>query len=122
MRLSCQPWLRRCAAVWFGRCTRSARDLDAPYRVPRRADRADRRRAMGERIGIGIVTGGGDCPGLNAVVRAATKAAARRGWYTIGFLGGFDGILDPQRFVELDHRRMAHLLTRGGTVLGTANR
>jgi len=38
---------------------------------------------------IGIVTGGGDCPGLNAVIRAAVKAASRRGWETLGFLGGF---------------------------------
>ncbi len=38
---------------------------------------------MNERIGI--VTGGGDCPGLNAVIRAVAKAAAKRGWETIGF-------------------------------------
>ena len=49
---------------------------------------------MSERIGI--VTGGGDCPGLNAVIRAVAKAAAKRGWETIGFLGGYDGILEPQ--------------------------
>jgi 6-phosphofructokinase 1 len=41
---------------------------------------------MSERIGI--VTGGGDCPGLNAVIRAVAKAAAKRGWEPIGFLGG----------------------------------
>ena len=54
---------------------------------------------MSERIGI--VTGGGDCPGLNAVIRAVTKAAAKRGWETIGFLGGYEGILEPQRYVTL---------------------
>ena len=47
---------------------------------------------------IGIVTGGGDCPGLNAVIRAVAKAAAQRGWETIGFLGGYEGLLDPQRY------------------------
>ena len=44
---------------------------------------------MSERIGI--VTGGGDCPGLNAVIRAVAKAAAKRGWETIGFLGATKG-------------------------------
>ncbi len=76
----------------------------------------------GARKRIGIVTGGGDCPGLNAVIRAVTKAAAKRGWDTIGFLGGFDGILEPQKFMNLDYQQMGSLLTRGGTILGTANR
>ncbi len=70
---------------------------------------------------IGIVTGGGDCPGLNAVIRAVAKAAAKRGWETIGFLGGFDGILDPPSFRLLDYNELAGLLIRGGTILGTAN-
>ena len=71
---------------------------------------------------IGIVTGGGDCPGLNAVIRAVAKAAAKRGWETIGFLGGYEGILEPQRYLHLDYQQLGPLLTRGGTVLGTANR
>jgi ATP-dependent phosphofructokinase / diphosphate-dependent phosphofructokinase len=71
---------------------------------------------------IGIVTGGGDCPGLNAVIRAVAKAAAKRGWETVGFLGGYEGILDPQKFMLLDYQHMGSLLTRGGTILGTANR
>jgi ATP-dependent phosphofructokinase / diphosphate-dependent phosphofructokinase len=75
---------------------------------------------MSERIGI--VTGGGDCPGLNAVIRAVAKAAAKRGWESIGFLGGYEGILDPQQYVELDYQKLGSLLTRGGTILGTANR
>ena len=75
---------------------------------------------MSERIGI--VTGGGDCPGLNAVIRAVAKAAAKRGWETIGFLGGYEGILDPQQYMQLDYQKLGSLLTRGGTILGTANR
>ena len=75
---------------------------------------------MSERIGI--VTGGGDCPGLNAVIRAVAKAAAKRGWETIGFLGGYEGILAPQRYIVLDYQKLGSLLTRGGTILGTANR
>ena len=75
---------------------------------------------MGERIGI--VTGGGDCPGLNAVIRAVAKAAAKRGWETIGFLGGYEGVLEPQHYMQLDYQQLGPLLTRGGTILGTANR
>lgn len=75
---------------------------------------------MSERIGI--VTGGGDCPGLNAVIRAVAKAAAKRGWETIGFLGGYEGILEPQQYIALDYQQLGSLLTRGGTILGTANR
>jgi ATP-dependent phosphofructokinase / diphosphate-dependent phosphofructokinase len=71
---------------------------------------------------IGIVTGGGDCPGLNAVIRAVAKAASRRGWDTIGVLGGFEGLLDPQRYRALDYQELGGLLTRGGTILGTSNR
>jgi len=71
---------------------------------------------------IGIVTGGGDCPGLNAVIRAVAKAANRRGWEAVGILGGFDGLLDPPKYRELDYRELGGLLTRGGTILGTSNR
>jgi ATP-dependent phosphofructokinase / diphosphate-dependent phosphofructokinase len=71
---------------------------------------------------IGIVTGGGDCPGLNAVIRAVSKAAAKRGWESIGFIGGYDGILEPQKYISLKYEALSGLLTRGGTILGTANR
>ena len=71
---------------------------------------------------IAIVTGGGDCPGLNTVIRAVVKAASRRGWDSIGFLGGFEGMLDPMRYRSLDYQEMDGLLFRGGTILGTSNR
>ena len=71
---------------------------------------------------IGIVTGGGDCPGLNAVIRAVAKTAAKRGWETVGILGGYQGLLEPQQFRELDYKALDGLLVRGGTILGTANR
>src|ERR1044071_6806820 len=71
---------------------------------------------------IGIVTGGGDCPGLNAVIRAVAKAAAKRGWEAIGVLGGFEGLLEPRRTLTLDYTCISGLLLRGGTILGTANR
>src|SRR5215470_15136952 len=71
---------------------------------------------------IGIVTGGGDCPGLNAVIRAVAKAAAKRGWEAIGFLGGFEGMLEPLQYRALKYEELGGLLIRGGTILGTANR
>jgi len=71
---------------------------------------------------IGVVTGGGDCPGLNAVIRAVAKAAARRGWECLGILGGYEGLLEPRQTMRLDFQALSGLLTRGGTILGTANR
>src|SRR5829696_572701 len=71
---------------------------------------------------IGIVTGGGDCPGLNTVIRAIAKSAAKRGWEPVGILGGFGGLLAPPQFIALDYKAIGGLLTRGGTILGTANR
>jgi ATP-dependent phosphofructokinase / diphosphate-dependent phosphofructokinase len=71
---------------------------------------------------IGIVTGGGDCPGLNAVIRAVAKAAAMRGWETLGILGGYEGLLEPRQYRVLDYNALGGLLTRGGCILGTANR
>ncbi|MEZ0266694.1 MAG: 6-phosphofructokinase [Phycisphaerae bacterium] len=71
---------------------------------------------------IGIVTGGGDCPGLNTVIRAVAKAAAMRGWEAVGVVGGYEGLLDPPRTIDLDYNRISGLLLRGGTILGTANR
>lgn len=71
---------------------------------------------------IGIVTGGGDCPGLNAVIRAVAKAASKRGWETLGILGSFQGLLPPQNYRLLDYKALDGLLVRGGTILGTANR
>lgn len=71
---------------------------------------------------IGIVTGGGDCPGLNAVIRAVAKTAAKLGWETLGIIGGYEGLLSPQNFRVLDYKALDGLLVRGGTILGTANR
>jgi ATP-dependent phosphofructokinase / diphosphate-dependent phosphofructokinase len=71
---------------------------------------------------IGVVTGGGDCPGLNAVIRAVAKASAKRGWECIGVLGGYEGLLEPRRTISLDYQILSGLLPRGGTILGTANR
>ncbi|OGS07678.1 MAG: 6-phosphofructokinase [Elusimicrobia bacterium RIFOXYA12_FULL_51_18] len=69
---------------------------------------------------IGILTGGGDCPGLNAVVRGVTKAALRKGWEVIGFKDGYKGVVE-NRFENLDDRAVSGILIRGGTILGTSN-
>lgn len=71
---------------------------------------------------IGVVTGGGDCPGLNAVIRAVAKTSANCGWECIGILGGYEGLLEPQQTILLDHQTLSGLLPRGGTILGTASR
>src|SRR4029453_8629518 len=70
---------------------------------------------------IGVVTGGGDCPGLNAVIRAVAKATQRRGWQAIGIFGGYEGLLPPQKTKILEGELLSGLLLRGGTILGTAN-
>ncbi|MGB8116602.1 MAG: ATP-dependent 6-phosphofructokinase, partial [Candidatus Sulfotelmatobacter sp.] len=72
---------------------------------------------------IGIGTGGGDAPGLNAVIRAATKAAViKYGWKVIGIPDGFDGLIWPEKSFELTLKHVSGILPRGGTILGTTNR
>ncbi len=73
---------------------------------------------------IGICTGGGDAPGLNAVIRAFVKSAVRdHGWEVIGIEDSFNGLLErPRRLQIMDLRSCQGLLHRGGTVLGTTNR
>jgi ATP-dependent phosphofructokinase / diphosphate-dependent phosphofructokinase len=78
-------------------------------------------------VKIAISTGGGDAPGLNAVIRAATLSAARRGWDVIGIRDGFNGLMFPELYptgglIELTRdivRGIGHL---GGTILGSTNR
>ncbi|MFL6583917.1 MAG: 6-phosphofructokinase [Chthoniobacterales bacterium] len=71
---------------------------------------------------IGVLTSGGDCPGLNAVLRGVTLAAEKRDWEVVGFLDGFEGLLPPARYMTLDRARIAGIAPRGGTILGTTNR
>jgi 6-phosphofructokinase 1 len=56
------------------------------------------------------------------VIRAVVKAAARRGWETLGILGGYEGLLPPTRSTPLEGRALEGLLHRGGTILGTSNK
>jgi len=72
---------------------------------------------------IGICTGGGDAPGLNAVIRAAVKSAILKyKWKVIGIPDGFDGLIWPERSRELTLKDVSGILPRGGTILGTTNR
>ncbi len=72
---------------------------------------------------IGILTGGGDCPGLNAVIRGVVKGAIlRRGWEVVGIEDGFDGLLDEQKMRLMTLEDVRGILPRGGTILGTTNR
>ncbi len=78
---------------------------------------------MSEIRTIGICTGGGDCPGLNAVIRGATRSAIlQHGWRVIGIRDGFDGLIWPERSFELRLETVSGILPRGGTILGTTNR
>jgi ATP-dependent phosphofructokinase / diphosphate-dependent phosphofructokinase len=71
---------------------------------------------------IGLLTGGGDAPGLNAVIRAVVKAAANCECETIGLQDGFDGLIEPDRWRRLTPRDVTGILRIGGTILGTVNR
>ena len=72
---------------------------------------------------IGICTGGGDAPGLNAVIRAAVKSAILKyKWRVIGIPDGFDGLICPEKSHELTLKDVSGILPRGGTILGTTNR
>ncbi len=70
---------------------------------------------------LGILTGGGDCPGLNAVIRAAVKMAAGQGIETVGIRDGFKGLIEGN-FLPLGPREVQGILPKGGTILGTSNR
>jgi 6-phosphofructokinase 1 len=76
---------------------------------------------------IAINTGGGDAPGLNAVIRAATLAALNRGWECYGIRDGFNGIFFPERYedggaMRLTRDRVRGIAHLGGTILGTTNK
>lgn len=71
---------------------------------------------------IGVLTSGGDCPGLNAVIRGVARAAHRNDWEVLGFRDGFEGLLPPGDFMPVDRLTTAGIMHLGGTILGTTNR
>lgn len=69
-----------------------------------------------------MLTGGGDCPGLNAVIRAVTRSAIHNyGWEVVGVEDGFEGLIEG-RFVDLPLEKVSGIISKGGTILGTSNR
>jgi phosphofructokinase-like protein len=71
---------------------------------------------------IAINTGGGDAPGLNAVIRAAVLAALRRGWEVLGIHKGYEGLYDTSKIRQLDRESVRGITHLGGTILGTTNK
>ncbi len=74
---------------------------------------------MAQQKKIGILTGGGDCPGLNAAIRAVAKSAFKKGYDVIGFRDGWEGLLF-NRFEVLDRLKTSGIIDRGGTILGAS--
>lgn len=76
---------------------------------------------------IALSTGGGDAPGLNAVIRSATLAAINRGWEVVGIRDGFNGLLKPEEYpngglISLTRQSVRGISHTGGTILGSTNR
>ena len=71
---------------------------------------------------IGVLTSGGDCPGLNAVLRGVVLAAEKLGWEVVGFRDRFEGLLPPGDYVVLDRKSIDEIMALGGTIIGTTNR
>jgi phosphofructokinase-like protein len=77
---------------------------------------------MAEKMKLGVLTGGGDCPGLNAVIRAVVRTAINDyDMEVVGFFDGYEGLID-NRYRELKSSDVSGILTLGGTILGTSNR
>jgi len=71
---------------------------------------------------IGILTSGGDCPGLNAVIRGAVKSCHQLNYDCIGFLKGYEGLYDPVQYRTLTPKNTTGILNQGGTILGSTNK
>ncbi len=85
-----------------------------------RAKRTSTRRKPIRRIAIN--TGGGDAPGLNAVIRAVVLTALKMGWEVVGILDSYDGLFEEGGVIPLDRRAVRGITHIGGTILGTTNR
>src|SRR5919201_44066 len=100
--------------AWASRCRGSARCLARVVRRGRGRSRED-----APEVKVGVLTGGGDCPGLNAVIRSVARRSFSRGHEVVGIRAGWRGLVDG-RFEPLGPREVSGLLPRGGTVLGTS--
>lgn len=77
---------------------------------------------MGQIRRIAVNTGGGDAPGLNAVIRSIVLSALRRGWEVLGIRKGYEGLFDTSKIMQLDRDSVRGITHLGGTILGTTNR
>jgi ATP-dependent phosphofructokinase / diphosphate-dependent phosphofructokinase len=104
----------------FTRTLAAARAADG---VKSSVARGDEFEMSGSVRTIGVSTGGGDCPGLNAVIRAVVRTARLEyGWRVVGVTNGFNGLIWPEQSQELTPESIRGILPRGGTILGTTNR
>ncbi|MBM4381536.1 MAG: 6-phosphofructokinase, partial [Deltaproteobacteria bacterium] len=72
---------------------------------------------------LGILTGGGDCPGLNALIRAVVKRGTLEFGHTfVGIADGYRGLMEPDLASPLTREDIRGILPRGGTILGTSNK
>jgi len=71
---------------------------------------------------VGVLTAGGDCPGLNAVIRGVVKSAFTAGYDVVGFQRGYEGLVDPVCYVPLTPHNTTNILNQGGTILGSTNK
>jgi len=100
-----------------------AKKTAKPKKTVTKRRTAARTRAKKDSKRIGVLTGGGDCPGLNAVLRAVVKTAIiNHGWEVIGIEEGFEGLLTRGKTRPLELKDVRGLLPRGGTILGSTNR
>jgi len=77
---------------------------------------------MSKRMKICINTGGGDAPGLNAVIEAVTMAAYNRQWEVYGIKCGYAGLLNTDEIIHLTPEKVDGIASTGGTILGTTNK
>src|SRR5256886_9263798 len=105
---------RRCAVTWAGSSSQRA----GPSHVLPHYTRF--RHLISMRIAIS--TGGGDAPGLNAVIRAAVLAAVHRGWECFGVKRGFGSLLGDADLIPLGPHEVRGITRLGGTILGTSSR
>jgi 6-phosphofructokinase len=104
------------ATLGFGEHRRAERGVPGTERAKER----ERMNTLKKHLSIGILTAGGDCPGLNAAIRGVAKAAiGTYGMDVVGILDGFTGLVQ-NRVIHLADRELTGLLTLGGTMLGTS--
>src|ERR1700761_3126435 len=74
------------------------------------------------RFRIGVLTSGGDCHGLNAVISATALSAHNLGWEVLGFIDGYEGLLAPVNYKILTPENTEGITATGGTIIGTTNK